>query len=76
MQVLQKKAGLTDDERGGIMRHLITGGDLSQWGLANAVTRHSQDVAGYDRATELEVLGGTIIELDPRDWKAIAEAAA
>lgn len=76
VQVLQKKAGLTDDERGGIMRHLITGGDLSQWGLANAVTRHSQDVAGYDRATELEVLGGTIIELDPRDWKAIAEAAA
>lgn len=76
VQVLQKKAGLTDDERGGIMRHLITGGDLSQWGLANAVTRHSQDIASYDRATELEALGGTIIELDQRDWKVIAEAAA
>lgn len=76
VQVLQKKAGLTDDERGGIMRHLITGGDLSQWGLANAITRHSQDVRSYDRATELEALGGTMIDLDPREWKVIAEAVA
>ena len=29
---------------------LIEGGDLSQYGLSNAVTRASQDVASYDRA--------------------------
>lgn len=76
VQVLQKKANLTDDDRGGIMRHLINGGDLSRWGMANAVTRYSQDVESYDKATELETLGGTLIELDKADWKVIAEAAA
>jgi hypothetical protein len=76
VEVLQKKANLTDDDRGGIMRHLIEGGDLSRWGMANAVTRYSQDVISYDKATELEALGGTIIELAKTDWRAIAEAAA
>ena len=31
-------------------QYLIEGGDLSQYGLSNAVTRASQDVASYDRA--------------------------
>jgi len=76
VQLLQKKAGLTDDDKGGILRHLISGGDLTQWGLANAVTRYSQDVDDYDKATEMEVLGGQIIELKPTDWTAIATASA
>ena len=76
VQVLQKKAGLGDEDRGGILRHLIQGGDLSQWGLCNAVTRYSQDVEDYDKATGMEILGGQIIELSQTDWKAIATAAA
>lgn len=52
---------LTDGERGDVLRHLITGGDLSQWGLINAVTRTAQDAADYDRATELETLGGKML---------------
>ena len=74
IQVLQKKALLSDDDRSGVLRHLISGGDLSRWGVANAVTRYSQDVSSYDKATDLETLGGTIIELGKTDWKAIAEA--
>ena len=54
------------------MPHLIRGGDLSAWGLANAVTRTAEDVPDYDRATELEAAGGRVIELAPADWKAIA----
>ena len=49
--------------------------DLSQWGLVNAVTRYSQDVDNYDRATELETLGGKIVDLKPTEWQPIAEAA-
>lgn len=75
VEVLQKRAALTDDDKGGIMRHLIEGGDLSKWGMANAVTRYSQDVESYDKATDLEVLGGQIIELNKTDWKTIATAA-
>jgi hypothetical protein len=36
---------------------------LSQWGLVNAITRTSQDVTDYDRATELERLGGVVLDM-------------
>ncbi|MCL6611207.1 MAG: DUF945 domain-containing protein [Peptococcaceae bacterium] len=72
---LSNRYGLTKDDSGGILRHLIEGGDLSKLGLINAVTRHSQDEQNYDRATELERLGGKVLMLNGRDWKAIAEAA-
>lgn len=72
VEVAAKRFELTEGERSSMLQHLIRGGDLSQWGLANAVTRAAQDVESYDRATELEALGGTVIELKPADWKAIA----
>jgi hypothetical protein len=72
-EVLQQQFRLTDDDRGSILGHLVEGGDLSQWGLANAVTRHSQDVESYDKASDFEKLGGQIIELDASAWKQLAE---
>ena len=48
--------------------------DLSIWGLQAAVTRYSQDVDRYDRATELETAGGSIIDLGPGEWKVLVEA--
>jgi hypothetical protein len=59
----------------GVLRHLIIEGDLSGYGLVNAVTHYSQDVGGYDRATEFEALGGKLIELAPTEWKGLAQAA-
>jgi Domain of unknown function (DUF932) len=76
VQVLAKRESLTDGEASGILQHLAAGGDLTQWGLLNAVTRHSQDVDSYDRATELEELGGKILAYSPRDWRQVAEAVA
>lgn len=55
-----------------IMQHLISGGDLTQFGLLNATTRASQDVEDYDDATELERIGGKVLELSQKDWKEIA----
>jgi hypothetical protein len=75
VEVLATKAGLSEGERGGVLRHLIEGGDISRWGVLNAVTRASQDVASYDRATELEALGGKILDLPRSEWREIAEAA-
>jgi len=63
---------LNEREQGGILRHLIDGGDLSKWGLVNAVTRTSQDVEDYDRATELEVLGGNRLNIERSAWQSIA----
>lgn len=75
MDVTAKKLSLTDTERAGVLQQLAAGGDLTRFGLANAVTRFSQDVLDYDRATDLERLGGRVLELGDRDWNAIALAA-
>lgn len=71
-----KRLGLTEGEGKGVLRHLIEGGDLSQFGLYNAITRFSQDnEVSYDRATELERTGAQVIELTKSDWQVLAEAA-
>ena len=71
---LGKRMDLGGDEQQEIMRYLIDGGDLSQWGLSNAITRYSQDVDSYDRASELEKLGGDVITLSPSDWHVISSS--
>jgi hypothetical protein len=38
------------------------------------VTHFSQELDDYDRATELEALGGKLIELGAPEWKGLAEA--
>jgi hypothetical protein len=73
VQEVGRRFGLTEGESGGVLRHLIAGGDLSAYGVMNAVTRESQDVASYDRATELERVGGQVIELPRTEWARIAE---
>lgn len=61
VEVLGSRHQISDEEQGGILKYLIKDGDLSLYGLMNAVTRFSQDVPDYDRATELERMGGQII---------------
>lgn len=75
MEVVQDRFGLNDGERESVFQHLIKGGALNQYGLHAAITRAAQDVESYDRATELEYLGGKVIELPRTDWQALAEAA-
>ncbi len=62
---------LKDTEREGVLRHLIAGGDLSQWGLASAVTRLAGDLKDYDRSTDLEAMGGRLVALKEADWRQI-----
>jgi hypothetical protein len=75
VQLTTKKLNLTEGEGKGVLRHLIEGGDLSRFGVYNAITRLSQDVESYDRATELERVGAQVIELGKADWQVLAEAA-
>ncbi|HLZ07946.1 MAG TPA: DUF932 domain-containing protein, partial [Chloroflexota bacterium] len=72
VEVVGKKHGLNETEEDGILRHLIDGGDLTQWGLANAITAYSQAVPSYERATELEKVGGNVMTLDESQWKEVA----
>jgi len=75
IEVLGKSCGLLQHEQSGVLRNLIEGADLSQYGLIQSVTAYSQEVNTYDRASELEELGGKLVDLSPREWQTIAVAA-
>ena len=62
VEVLGDKYVLNKNERASVLRHFIMGNDFSHYGLVNAVTRASQDIKDYNRATDLERIGGTILE--------------
>jgi hypothetical protein len=66
---LENRKMVTDTEGQGILEKLLYSRDLTRYGLSNAVTAYSQDVERYSRATELERLGGEIIDLAPHEWK-------
>ena len=71
VQLTAQSYGINSDEQEGILKYLIEGGDLSLYGLSNAVTRASQDVESYDRATALEGIGWQGATMEPAQWKEI-----
>lgn len=71
IELTGKTYGINQEEQDSILNHLIQGGDLSKYGLSNAITRASQDIESYDRATEFENLGWTIATLPNEQWKAL-----
>lgn len=75
VEVLAKKIGASEFERGGILRSLIEGGDLSAWGVLNAVTHQAHVAASYDRSIEFEQAGGALLNLAQTEWREILNAA-
>ena len=74
VELLADTYQLTQGERGDILRELFMGHDLSRYGMVNAVTAASKLAQSYDRATELERIGGDILAspvpmLEPRPVK-------
>jgi hypothetical protein len=61
IELISKKFVFNQNETSNVLSHLIQGGDLTSWGLGNAVTRMAQDVPSYDRSTELESIGYQIM---------------
>lgn len=68
--------GMTKRESSGILDHLIRGGDFTLYGLANAVTRTAQDVESYDRSTEMESIGYSILGMSRSRWNQLNAVAA
>jgi len=75
VEITAKRYSMGENERSSVLKHLIEGGDLTQYGLFNAVTRTAEDLPDYDRATEFERIGGQIVDLAANEWRAIAQAA-
>ena len=71
IEVTGKTYGLNQSEQDDVLTYLIQGGDLSLYGLSNAITRASQNVESYDRATELESIGWDIATMPSSQWKEI-----
>lgn len=63
VEVLADKFPLNQTERGNILRQLFLGKDLSRYGLVNAVTAASKFCDSYERATEMERMGGELLAL-------------
>jgi hypothetical protein len=74
--LVAKRLDLSDAEQSSVLNHLIEGGDLSTWGMANAVTRLAHDAADYDRAVEYQKLGNDVVELPRSAWKEVDALAA
>lgn len=63
------------DTQGSVLRNLVDQGDgMTRFGILNAVTLAAQQVSTYDRATELETVGGQILDLSPQAWREISTA--
>jgi hypothetical protein len=75
VEQLHTRFNLTIDEKGSVLRALVEGGDLSMWGLANAITRVAADAPTYDRSTELESIGGQVLALSPANVRELLAAA-
>lgn len=75
VEELGKVFTYTETQKDSVLEHLLRGGDFTQYGILNAVTRASQDQDDYETATQMERDGGRIIELPKSDWERIAKAA-
>lgn len=73
---LSNRHGLTESDNAGILQHLLAGGDMNQFGMANAITRYAQDIEDGLRAGEFEELGGNILSLSVQEFGPIASAGA
>ena len=63
VELLADRFSLTENEQGDIFRQLFMSGDNTRYGLLNAVTAASQLATDYERATEMERIGGEILAL-------------
>jgi Domain of unknown function (DUF932) len=74
VELTAKAIGLSNDESSLVLEHLIRSGDLSRFGMLNAVTRSAEDVESYDRASTIERLGSSVLYLPQSTWREVATA--
>lgn len=75
IELLTKKVGLTEEEGKNALLQLIKGGDATAYGLLNAVTFLAHDAPTFERASEIEDIGGKVLNLNKTEWRQVLEAA-
>jgi hypothetical protein len=72
---LAKEVDIRDGEKESVIANFLQDGDFSRWGMINAVTKVANtDAVDYERACELEQIGGQLIDLNTAQWNRIASA--
>lgn len=71
---LAQRFTLSEEERDAVLVSLVSGGDLTQWGMLSAVTQAAQTRESFDRRVEMEELGWEVAELSGSEWQKIAAA--
>jgi len=71
VEEVSKRTGLIESESKAVLDRLIRGGDLSLWGMSQAITNLANETEDYDRVVELERIGGKIIDMLASEWTAI-----
>ena len=74
VEVLAKQIGLNQKEKTSVLTELIRFGDMSRYGVMNAVTQAAGEADDYDRATELERAGASVLKINPTEWKEVIDA--
>lgn len=69
---LTKAYDLSEREGVSLLTHVATGGDLTKWGAANAVTAMAKDASTFTRQEELENLGYALVTMPHEEWARIA----
>jgi len=75
VKVLGKACTLSEGEQKSVLTSLIQGGDLTKWGAGNAITSVANTLDDYDRATELQQIGGKLFTMPTKEWQQVANAA-
>jgi AraC-like DNA-binding protein len=72
VEVTAKRCGFTDSEKKGFIANLLSDRESRErftlFDAVNSVTRLAQDAESYDRAVELERLGGSMVDLKKSDF--------
>jgi hypothetical protein len=69
-----EKFDVRGTERAAVLKNLVDDGDgLTQWGLANAITKVANDNPEYVESDRLEKAGGKVMSLDDQAWATLAQ---
>jgi len=76
VEAVKVRFQLTDEEKDQVLIEFLGKGDSTQWQLSNAVTTVAGTLDSYDRSTQLERIGGQIIDMTGQGWDAVSNAKA
>ncbi|MBE3088408.1 MAG: DUF932 domain-containing protein [Chloroflexi bacterium] len=72
IEKVTRRFGLTEGEGVKTMYNLVRGGDVTRWGLSNAITALANEIESPDRQYEIEQAGWDVIKITPSEWEVLS----